>query len=82
MSNLYSYDDEEGPDLLENLFFVGKHNLVEHSVVVDLCSQVVEEEGLSDLILELPWRGHSLHLSRARVTFSVMVAPDSTSPNL
>ena len=77
-----SHDNQEGPLLFEDFVLVNKYNFLVSAVVHDLSTDIVEVVGLADLVTPLTVNGHGLHLNSNRVTLRVMVAPDSTSPNL
>ena len=77
-----SDNDEEGSFFLELSLLVNNHYLLELAVVHHLSSQIIEIERLSHLISELSVNGHGLDLNGMWLTWRVMVAPDSRSPNL
>jgi len=66
----------------EFLLFVYQYDFPILALMGDFCSHVVEIERLSDLIPESSVDWHGLDLTKYLYTLSVMVAPDSRSPNL
>lgn len=60
-----SDDDEEGSLFCEFNILVNQYDLLELSVVDEFCSQIIEVEGLSDLISEFSvhWHCFDLHIT-------------------
>ena len=54
-------DEKERSDGLQNLVLVHKNNFLVDAVVVDVSSQVVEIERLTNLVSEWAWNRHGLH---------------------
>lgn len=68
--------------MFQALLFVYYYHLLQLSVVGDLCSHVIEVKWLSHLVFELTYTRHRFKLRLPKLTLRVIVAPDSTSPNL
>lgn len=73
-------EEEEGSLGFQNLVLIKNNNLFVDTVVLDVCSQVVVEERLTNLVSEVTSNGHSFHSqSHSSSTLNVTKLEESSA---